>query len=148
MVTVHRMRSLFVGGFFSASVLAVAASLTAAPPPTPSALDQQIELKIRDYKFVKTNVAPLQPGFPAEIVVTNEDNVRHGFTSPLFLGLHIEGEGEGVVSYGKGLDGFYIDPGKSLTIRFIMPQPGRFTFRCDIHKDMEGEIYLLEIPIA
>lgn len=118
------------------------------PAPAQVTRDQQIELKIRDYKFVKTNVGPLSPGFPAEIVLTNEDNVRHGFTSPFFLGLHVEGEGEGVVTYGKGVDGFYLDPGKTLTIRFIMPQPGRVTFRCDIHKDMSGEMYLLEIPVA
>lgn len=117
-------------------------------PSAPAQLDQQIELKIRDYKFVQVHVVPLHPGFPAEIILTNEDEVRHGFTSPFFLGLHLEGEGEGIVSYGKGLDGFYLDPGKTLTLRFIMPQPGRFTFRCDIHKDMGGEIYLLEVPVA
>ncbi len=110
--------------------------------------DQQVELTIRDYKFLITHAAILHPGFPAVLVLTNEDNVRHGFTSPFFAGLQVEGEGEGVVSYGKGLDGFYIDPGKTLTIRFIMPQPGRFAFRCDLHKDMEGEMYLLDIPIA
>jgi uncharacterized cupredoxin-like copper-binding protein len=124
----------------------------AATPPAPAqvAPTQQIEITIRDYRFLKTHLAQLHPGFPAEIVLTNEDNVRHGFTSQLFVGLHIEGEGEGIASYGKGVEGFYIDPGKRLTIRFIMPPPGRFTFRCDIHKDrdMEGEIYLLDIPIA
>lgn len=123
-------------------------SVMTVPAPAQVTLDQQIELKIRDYKFVKTKVGPLRSGFPAEIVLTNEDNVRHGFTSPFFLGLHVEGEGEGIVSYGKGVDGFYLDPGKTLTIRFIMPQPGRVTFRCDIHKDMSGEVYLLEIPVA
>ncbi|HSE59086.1 MAG TPA: hypothetical protein VLA99_10325 [Nitrospiraceae bacterium] len=133
-------------GMVGLGLIACLTPLSSAPAQV--TLDQQIELKIHDYRFVQVHVVPLHPGFPAEIVVTNEDNVRHGFTSPFFLGLHLEGEGEGVVSYGKGLDGFYLDPGKTLTIRFIMPQPGRFTFRCDIHKDMEGEIYLLEIPVA
>lgn len=130
------------------AVLGLVAILMAPPARAQVTLDQQIELKIHDYKFVQVHVVPLHADFPAAIVLTNEDNVRHGFTSPFFLGLRIEGEGEGVIAYGKGVDGFYLDPGKTVTIRFIMPQPGRFTFRCDIHKDMEGEIYLLEIPVT
>ncbi len=110
--------------------------------------EQRIEITIRDSTFLRTKTAPIHPGFPIVIVIRNEDNIRHGFTSSMLAGLSIHGEGEGIESYGKGIEGFYIGPGKTLTIRFITQHQGRFTFQCDLHPDLKGEIYLLEVPVA
>jgi hypothetical protein len=46
------------------------------------------------------------------------------------------------------MEGFYIDPGKTLVIRFTTERPGSQAFRCDLHPDMKGELFLLEIPIV
>jgi plastocyanin len=71
------------------------------------------------------------------------DNVRHDFGSHMFLNTLTHVESNGVVTYGKGLEGAYIDPGQEALIRLILDHPGRFQFQCSIHKDMKGEILLL-----
>lgn len=110
--------------------------------------EQRIEITIRDSTFLRTKTMPIHPGFPTVIVIRNEDNIRHGFTSSMLAGLSVHSEGEGIESYGKGIDGFYVGPGKTLMIRFITQQQGQFTFQCDLHPDLKGEIYLLEVPVA
>jgi plastocyanin len=62
------------------------------------------------------------------------------------LALHVEGEG--IAAYGKGVEGVYVDPGKTLVIRFTPDRVGNYSFRCDLHPGMKGELYLLEIPAA
>ena len=110
--------------------------------------EQRIEITIRDSIFLVTKTMPIHPGFPTVIVIRNEDNVRHGFMSSMLAGLSVHGEGEGIESYGKGIEGFYVGPGKTLIIRFITQHQGQFTFQCDLHTDLKGEIYLLEVPVA
>ncbi|HET6674125.1 MAG TPA: hypothetical protein VFG71_02235 [Nitrospiraceae bacterium] len=110
--------------------------------------EQRIEITIRDSTFLRTKTMPIHPGFPTVIAIRNEDNIRHGFTSSMLSGLSIHGEGEDIEAYGKGIDGFYVAPGKTLTIRFITQHHGQFTFQCDLHPDLKGEIYLLEVPVA
>jgi plastocyanin len=90
----------------------------------------------------------MQRGAPTVIVLRNQDRIRHGFTSELFKGLLVMGEGEGVIAYGKGVEGFYVDPGKTLVLRFRMDKPGSYAFRCDLHPAMKGELYMLEVPTA
>lgn len=68
---------------------------------------------------------------------------RHG--RPEIL---VQGEGEGVAAYGKGVEGFYVDPGKTLVIKFNNHQPGKHAFRCDLHPTMKGEAYVMEVPVA
>lgn len=92
------------------------------------AQEQQIEITIRDSAFIRTKTMPIRPGFPTVIVIRNVDNIRHGFTSSMLAGLSVHSEGEGIESYGKGIDGFYVGPGETLMIRFITQQQGRFTF--------------------
>jgi hypothetical protein len=110
--------------------------------------EQRIEITIRDNTFLRTKTVPIHTGFPTVIVIRNEDGVRHGFTSSMLAGLSVHAEGDGIESYGKGIDGFYIGPHKTLTIRFITQHQGQFTFECDLHRDLKGEIYLLEVPVA
>jgi hypothetical protein len=117
-------------------------------PVSAQAQEQRIEITIRDSTFIRTKTMPIHPGFPTVIVIRNEDDVRHGFTSPMLAGLSVHAEGDGIESYGKGIDGFYIGPHKTLTIQFITQHQGQFTFECDLHRDLKGEIYLLEVPVA
>jgi plastocyanin len=110
--------------------------------------DQRLEIVIRDYGFEVMKGAPVRPGLPTVIILRNQDIVRHGFTSQMLMGMLVYGEGEGVATYGKGVEGFYIDPGKTLVIRFTNDRPGKYAFRCDLHPNMKGELYALEVPTA
>lgn len=110
--------------------------------------EQRLELVIRDYQFLLTQPKPIRLGLPTVIILRNQDIVRHGFTSPLLTQTLVHGEGEGIAAYGKGVEGFYIDPDKTLVIRFTNERPGKFTFRCDLHPQMKGEMFLLEVPTA
>lgn len=110
--------------------------------------EQRIEIVIRNYEFQLTQPVPIRRDRPTIIILRNQDIVRHGFTSPALAGLLIHGEGEGIASYGKGVEGFYVDPGKTLVLRFTTERPGNFAFKCDLHPQMKGEFFLIEIPTA
>jgi plastocyanin len=110
--------------------------------------DQRVEIVIRDYGFEVMKGAPVRPGLPTVIILRNQDIVRHGFTSQMLMGMLVHGDGEGIAAYGKGVEGFYIDPGKTLVIRFTNDRPGKYAFRCDLHPNMKGELYALEVPTA
>jgi len=110
--------------------------------------EQRIEIVMRDYDFQIVKPMPIQPSLPTVVIVRNQDIVRHGFYSPMLTGILVQGEGEGVAAYGKGVEGFYVDPGKTLVIRFNNQRPGKYSFRCDLHPKMKGEMYVMEIPAA
>ena len=111
------------------------------------ALAQQanrLDVTIRNYTYVfKGGV--LNPDQPVVIVIENVDKVTHGFMSSLLALQDVEVESRGVTTYGKGIKGVHIDPGTTVTIRFTPTKPGRFTFQCDIHPNMKGEVLLLSI---
>lgn len=110
--------------------------------------EQRIEIVIRNYEFQLTQPAPIRLHMPTIIILRNQDILRHGFASPMLMQLLVQGEGEGVAAYGKGVEGFYVDPGKTLVIRFVPERSGKYSFRCDLHPKMTGELYLLEVPAA
>ncbi len=117
-------------------------------PDNRIAQEQRIDLTIRNYEFLLTQPAPIRPGIPTVIILRNQDILRHGFTAPVLAQLALRVEGEGVAAYGKGVEGVYVDPGKTLVIRFTPDRVGNYSFRCDLHPGMKGELYLLEIPAA
>jgi plastocyanin len=41
-----------------------------------------------------------------------------------------------------------VEPGKTLVIRFNNQRPGKYSFRCDLHPSMKGEMYAMEVPAA
>jgi hypothetical protein len=137
---------------FSQALVALAglalfqAGPVAATYSTDVAQEQRIEIVIRESTFLLTKPAPIRFGLPTVIVLRNEDIIRHGFTSPMLFGLLVHAEGEGIASYGKGVEGFYVDPGKTLVIRFTTNRPGSYSFRCDLHPQMKGEFLMLEVP--
>ena len=143
-----------ISSFFSRGLVALAclvvfqAGSVQATDSTEMAQEQRIEIVIRDSAFLLTKPAPIRPGLPTVIVLRNEDIIRHGFTSAMLSGILIHGEGEGIAVYGKGVEGFYVDPGKTLVLRLTAERPGSYTFRCDLHPQMKGEFFLLEVPTA
>lgn len=110
--------------------------------------EPRIEITIKDFTYKHTKMQPIRAGVPMAFVVHNEDSVRHGFISPLFQGRSVRGEGEGVEAFGTGIEGFHIDPGKTLVIRVTPDRQGKITFRCDLHPDVKGELYLLDVPVG
>lgn len=104
--------------------------------------EQVVEVTIKDFKFV-TKQGALRLGFPSVIKVMNEDAERHDFGSTMFEGLPTQIEKDGVIVYGRGLGGVYLDPKRNAAIRFNLSRPGRYEFRCSIHPNMKGELLLL-----
>ncbi len=112
------------------------------------AQEQRIEIVIRDSDFLLTQPPAVQLGVPTVIILRNEDIVRHGFTSPMLGSLLVTAESEGMTAYGKGMTGFYVNPDKTLVIRFTPERAGQYGFRCDLHPQMKGEVFLLELGQA
>jgi len=137
-------------GIAAKGLVILAAVMTAGlgPAAAPEPSDQRIELTIRDSTYLKTKTMPIRPELPVTIVIHNEDTIRHGFASPLLPGLAVEGEGEGIEFYGRGIEGVHVGPGKTVNLRLIVPYQGSFPFHCDLHSDMKGEMYLLQVPVA
>ncbi len=105
---------------------------------------QEVSVTIKDYTF-QTSQMPLQLHTDTIIRIKNLDNVRHDFGSLMFFNTLTHVESQGVITYGKGVEGAYIDPGQEVTFRLVLEQPGRFEFHCSIHQDMKGEILLLVV---
>jgi hypothetical protein len=112
------------------------------PEPLVAQSEQVVEVTIKDYKFV-TKQGVLRLGFPTVIKVRNEDAERHDFGSTMFEGLPTQVEQDGVIVYGRGVGGVFLDPKRDAAIRFDMARPGRHVFRCSIHPTMSGELLLL-----
>ena len=106
--------------------------------------EQRVDVKIKEYTFI-TNQVPLMPDAPTVIEIRNEDDVRHDFGSIVFQNTHTQVESDGVIAYGRGVAGVFLDPAKQASVRFIIERPGRYEFRCSIHPNMRGELLLLNI---
>ena len=109
--------------------------------------EQRIEVEIRDFAFV-TKQIPLRLGVATVIEITKEDQERHDFGSTMFDGIPTRVESGGIVSYGRGISGIFLDGKKSAVVRFTMERPGRHEFRCSIHQNMTGELLLLNVEAA
>ena len=110
--------------------------------------EQRLEVLIRNYDFEIVHRSPVALGGETVIILRNQDIVRHGFASPALPQLYLRIEGEGIGSYGKGIEGLYIEAGKTLVIRLVIEHSGRLAFHCDLHPEMKGELLLLEVPAA
>ena len=109
--------------------------------------EQRIEVQIRDFAFVAKQI-PLRLGVATVIAITNEDQERHDFGSTMFDGIPTRVESGGIVSYGRGISGIFLEGKKSAVVRFTMERPGRHEFRCSIHQNMKGELLLLNVEAA
>lgn len=110
--------------------------------------EQRIEVLIRDSDFFLPQPMGLVFGLPTVIILRNQDIIPHGFTSTMLSRMKVTGKGEGITAYGQGVEGFYVDPGKTLVIRFTSKREGRYEFRCDLHPQMKGEFLLLDMSAA
>lgn len=126
--------TLFIGLCLAASLLAQVDAQT----------EQRVDVVIRDFTY-RSSQAPLIPGVATLISIKNEDAVRHDFGSFIFQGSLTEVETSGVIAYGRGIEGVFVDPARAVTIRFMAERPGRYEFRCSIHPTMKGELLLLNI---
>jgi FtsP/CotA-like multicopper oxidase with cupredoxin domain len=106
---------------------------------------QRIEIRIQDRTFYLDKSVAIEVGQTIEVIVRNHDPVRHGFASASLLGLFVSGEDDQIMAYGKGVEGFYVNPGKTLIIRIVAQRPGSLPFHCDLHEGMKGELYVLEV---
>jgi plastocyanin len=111
-------------------------------PPVLSQTEQTVEVVIKNSSFV-TKQSALRLGLPTVITIKNEDAQRHDFGSTMFEGISTKIDHDGVSVYGRGLGGVMLDAKHDAVIRFTMERPGRHTFRCSIHPDMQGELLLL-----
>lgn len=122
----------------------VCLALWATGGPVRSEPEQVVEVLVKDFKFV-TKQGVLRLGVPTVIKVRNDDAERHDFGSTMFEGIPTAVEKDGVIVYGRGVGGVYLDAKREATIRFNMTRPGRHEFRCSIHPNMTGELLLLNV---
>jgi len=103
-----------------------------------------VEINIRNSTF-EFQGGILKLDQAATIVIHNQDQITHGFTSTLLADLDVQVESNGVTTLGKGIKGVHIDPEKTVRIHFVPNLPGKFPFRCDLHSNMKGELFVLSI---
>mgnify|MGYP001579331617 FL=1 len=144
----RRVVAAMLAGLLGAMLMNLPGSGVDAQSPAQTLPEQRIEIIMKDYDFQLVKPAPVRPALPTVIIIRNQDIVRHGFYSVMLQGILVQGEGEGVAAYGKGVEGFYVDPGKTLVIRFNNQRPGKYSFRCDLHPSMKGEVYVMDVPAA
>ncbi len=106
--------------------------------------EQVVDVTIKDFKFV-TKQSPLRLGVATVIKIKNEDAERHDFSSTMFEGIPTQVETDGVVVYGRGVGGVFLDAKRDVSLRLNMSRPGRHEFRCSIHPNMSGELLLLNV---
>lgn len=106
--------------------------------------EQRVEVTIKDFTFI-TKQVPLQLSAPTLIAIRNEDAVRHDFGSQVFQNSLTRVESGGVISYGRGIGGLFLDPGREAAVRLTIERPGKYEFKCSIHPNMRGELLLLSV---
>lgn len=106
-----------------------------------------VEVTIKDFAF-KVQAGTLQLHEPVRILLHNADEVQHGFTSEALDGLDVRVESDGVVTYGRGIKGLYVDPGMDVELLFTPNKSGALNFRCDLHPRMKGELVVLTVGSA
>ena len=109
---------------------------------------QKIEIVINNAEAKVARGATLH-GIPTEISVRNEDAITHGLNSSLFgKNIKVEMSG-GYLAEGKGPHVYRVDPGKTMVLKFTLPdQPGAetrtYAFWCDMHRSVKGEMLVVE----
>ena len=108
---------------------------------------REIEIVIRDstFEFMGEVVSPNEP---ITIILRNLDTIQHGFTSEVFPNIRLKIESESGVVFGKGIRGLHINAGEVIRISFTPVNPGRYTFQCDLHPVMKGELLSFSVRTA
>lgn len=111
-----------------------------------------IEVTIKNMEFHVSGYG--QEGNPTAVVVRNEDGVTYGFYSPLFKDIPGRLEGDGYHVEGKDGPVFRVDSAKTMTLHFtkgtadaplsMMSPLMRHVIWCDMHRDVKGEMFIIE----
>lgn len=110
--------------------------------------EMKIEVTMKDKEFTVEGYS--LPGSLTAIVLRNQDNVTHGFSSNLFKEVEVTKEGEAEeVRTKKGTKSFHVEPGKTVTLYFTKGhgaarQTIQYPFWCDIHDNMKNEFLVVE----
>ena len=117
--------------------------------------EMNIEITITDLGF--SVQGHTTPDSLTAIVVRNKGTIPHGITSSAFTEGVLKKQGDGVEmrdSKGKGFRAYHLEPGKSMTLRFVKGSPTdpgtgisettQVPFWCDIHAHMRGEFLIVE----
>lgn len=138
------MRHAFlIAGFLFFNVLAWEGRVSAEPPlpadsppillPNDVAPEEEVFVRLRDRKFIPSTVR-VHAGRKTKLVFQNQDAELHAFVpGTLFNGISLSVEGNGAPEFGE--QGFrkVIIPGQGLVeLRFVLEQPGRYPFICDM----------------
>lgn len=105
---------------------------------------ERVEIVIRDSSY-EFSGGILKPDVPATIVLKNMDDITHGFTSSLLGELQVRVETEAAVAFGREIEKVHVYAGKSVMIHFTPTRSGKYTFRCDLHPEMKGELLSLSV---
>ena len=104
----------------------------------------KVEIAIRNSTF-EFQGGILKPDVASIIVVRNLDKLQHGFNSSFLQEFDLKVDTDGATIYGKGIKGVHINPGGTVRFRFIPTRPGKFSFQCDLHPTMKGELFVLSV---
>ena len=147
-MTLQTTRARIICLAFTAWMLVSDSQSIATTSPAAAQDLQRVELVIENYDFVLPRPVALRLGMPTALILRNQDIVRHGLTAPVFTQMHLRVEGEGLAAYGNGIEGVHVDPGKTLVLYFTPERGGTYTFHCDLHPQMKGELFSLDLPAA
>jgi uncharacterized cupredoxin-like copper-binding protein len=138
-------------GFLSLAAMASLSWLSAERSmalDTMPAQEPRIEIAIRNSTYMRTKTVPIRAEMPMVLVVRNEDPIPHGFISPMFSGLQVTVEAGGIEVFGRDIEGVHVAPGQTAVIRLTAGRQGKMSFWCDLHPNVEGELYLLDVPVG
>jgi len=142
----------WIAGFLLCAGLAWAPTkpATAHPADSPPVMmspsdvgaEEVVLLRIHGRKFIPSTVH-VQAGKKTKLVLRNEDVELHAFVAgDLFNGISMNVGGNGAPMFGDlGLRKVII-PGEGVAeLRFVLPQPGRYPYLCDMPgHEMQGTI--------
>ena len=151
--TICAVRGLLVPvamGIVTLTVMSLA-SLSMAQAPA----EKNVEVTITDLGF--TVKGHMESESLTGFVVHNKGTIPHGITSSMFTKGALKKQGDGVEmtdSKNKGFMAYHLEPGKSMTLRFVKESHSasvtaasgtlQVPFWCDIHAHMKGEFVILE----
>jgi hypothetical protein len=115
----------------------------AAPPASERTPAGAIEVVISGFAY-HANVGTVEAGKSTTLVIINRDLVTHGFQWALEP-LDVEVTGGDLATLGAGLKGLHIAPRGRAEIRFTLAAHAKLAFRCDLHPDMTGELFILDV---
>jgi len=148
-------QALWITGFLLCVAVAWAPPrpATAQPTDSPSGAmspneigsEEIVTVRIHGRKFIPSTVH-VQAGKKTKLVLRNEDVELHAFVpGDLFNGISMNVGGNGAPMFGDlGLRKVII-PGEGVAeLRFVLPQPGRYPYLCDMPGHEMGGTIVVE----